>query len=106
MEKLKEIFLIKDYGDGTIGYYLTNNAKGCYDALADIDALNDRGQYDSDDDYFENMSDEIVKELGRETIIELENIKYSDHWLNAFLKLCELRNIAIEEADSHWVYYY
>ena len=94
---MNQLFIIKDYETGAeMYYYLTDNAWACKQALDDIDGLVEIEDYSSEDKWLEDCQSSLIDELGKDTIKQLVDIKYNDHWLKAFEKLCEIRNIKLE----------
>lgn len=98
--KLDELFYLTDYDSGDIiDYYLTNNAGGCYDAMADVDRLEEyfEEDWESKDEYAkECYSESFIKEFGVNKIIKLARARYEGDWEYAFDVICKARGIKVK----------
>ena len=95
---LEELFVINDYETNEpMVFYLTDDLNGCFQALSDVDSIYE---------FYEKDNKEMIKRLGRATVSELANIKFENHWLVAFERLCELKGIKIQRVDKVKCYLY
>ena len=96
-KQLNELFIINDYETGeAMGYYLTNDASACEEALSVIDKIHDD----------EDLPKSLVEELGEEKAKEIAEEKEYDSWEEAFLILCKCRKIQIKQFENEVSYDY
>lgn len=93
---MKELFIINDYDTGEpTEFYITDNARGCAEALDDVELI--RNYFDDEDE------DDRIKELKEELGIRKFNkiLRYAeDCWQDAFEVLCKSRGIKLEQPDD------
>ena len=99
--KINEVILIKDYDYGDItDYFLTDDARACYEVMEDVDSL-----CYVDNEEIEDQFHSLVEELGKRKVRILIDLK-EDCWVEAFLRLCKYRNIKVESIGDLVEYSY